>query len=155
MGCDPKNKEAVQRLLEIKQRPEDMGLILLGASLDGIESWIDINAEQKEIIEGKNSIPTTYLVPKKEAAPSWISGKHDSIAIRITQKDPIPYLQSVLGSPIVSTSANFHGGEELKSFKEVQRVLSGVVDLILEGSLDAKSKPSRIVDILTNEIIRG
>ena len=155
MGCDPKNKAAVQRLLEIKQRPEDMGLILLGASIDGIESWIDISAEQKEIIEGKNSVPTTYLVPKKEAAPSWISGKHDSIAIRITQKDPIPYLQSILGSPIVSTSANFHGGAELKSFKEVQKTLSGVVDLILEGSLDAKSKPSRIVDILTNEIIRG
>ena len=155
MGCDPKNKVAVQRLLEIKQRPEDMGLILLGASIDGIRSWIDISTEQKEIIESKNSIPTTYLVPKKEGAPSWISGKHDSIAIRITQKDPIPYLQSVLGSPIVSTSANFHGGPELKSLKEVQKVLSGVVDLILEGSLDAKSKPSRIVDILTNEIIRG
>ena len=155
MGCDPKNKEAVQRLLEIKQRPEDMGLILLGASIDGIESWIDISAEQKEIIEGKNSVPTTYLVPKKEAAPYWISGKHASIAIRITQKDPIPYLQSVLGSPIVSTSANFHGGVELKSFKEVQKMLSGVVDLILESSLSAKSKPSRIVDILTNEIIRG
>ena len=155
MGCDPKNKGAVQRLLEIKQRPEDMGLILLGASVDGIESWIDISAEQKEIIEGKNSVPTTYLVPKKEAAPSWISGKHDSIAIRITQKDPIPFLQSVLGSPIVSTSANFHGGTELKSFKEVRETLSGVVDLILEGSLDAKSKPSRIVDILTNKIIRG
>ena len=91
MGCDPKNKVAVQRLLEIKQRPEDMGLILLGASIDGIESWIDISAEQKEIIEGKNSVPTTYLVPKKEVAPSWISGKHDSIAIRITQKDPIPF----------------------------------------------------------------
>ena len=38
MGCDPKNKEAVQRLLEIKQRPEDMGLILLGSSLDGVET---------------------------------------------------------------------------------------------------------------------
>ena len=155
MGCDPKNKVAVQRLLEIKQRPEDMGLILLGASIGGIESWIDISAQQKEILEGKNIIPTTYLVPKKEAAPSWISGKHDSIAIRITQKDPIPYLQSVLGSPIVSTSANYHGGPELKSFKEVRKTLSGVVDLVLEGSLDAKSKPSRIVDILTNEIIRG
>jgi|GEM_PF-870678 len=155
MGCDPKNKEAVQRLLEIKQRPEDMGLILLGSSLDGVENWVDISAEQKEIIEKKNSVPTTYLIPKKETAPSWISGKHDSIAIRITQKDPIPFLQSVLGSPIISTSANFHGGVELQSYKEVRKMLSGVVDLILEGSLDAKSKPSRIIDILTNEIIRG
>ena len=66
MGCDPKNKEAVQRLLEIKQRPEDMGLILLGSSLDGVENWVDISAEQKEIIEKKNSVPTTYLIPKKE-----------------------------------------------------------------------------------------
>ena len=95
------------------------------------------------------------MVPKTAAAPSWVTGNHVSVAIRITQKDPVPAFHFALGSPIVSTSANFHGGDELNSFEAVQRVLSSVVDYIIEGPIDSSAKPSRIVDILTNEVIRG
>ena len=49
------------------------------------------------------------------------------------KKNPVPLLHSILESPIVSTSANFHGGPELKSFAEVENELSGIVDFILEG----------------------
>ena len=132
-----------------------MGLILLGSSTCGIEDWIDITAQQKEVLEGGSNFPTTYLIPKTGAAPSWITGSHVSVALRITQKEPVPAFHSVLGSPVVSTSANFHGGEELNSFEAVQRVLSSVVDYIIEGPIDSSAKPSKIVDILTNEVIRG
>ena len=132
-----------------------MGLILLGSSTCGIEDWIDITAQQKEALEGGSNLPTTYLIPKTSAAPSWITGNHMSVAIRITQKEPVPSFHSALGSPVVSTSANFHGGEELNSFEAVQRVLEGVVDFIVEGHTDLSAKPSKIVDILTNEVIRG
>ena len=132
-----------------------MGLILLGSSTCGIEDWIDITAQQKEALEGGSNLQTTYLIPKTSAAPSWITGNHKSVAIRITQKEPVPSFHSALGSPVVSTSANFHGGEELNSFEAVQRVLEGVVDFIVEGHTDSSAKPSKIVDILTNEVIRG
>ena len=132
-----------------------MGLILLGSSTCGIEDWIDISAQQKVALEGGSNLPTTYLIPKTSAAPSWITGNHMSVAIRITQKEPVPSFHSALGSPVVSTSANFHGGEELNSFEAVQRVLEGVVDFIVEGHTDSSAKPSKIVDILTNEVIRG
>ena len=132
-----------------------MGLILLGSSTCGIEDWIDISAQQKEALEGGSNLPTTYLIPKTSAAPSWITGNHMSVAIRITQKEPVPSFHSALGSPVVSTSANFHGGEELNSFEAAQRVLEGVVDFIVEGHTDSNAKPSKIVDILTNEVIRG
>jgi L-threonylcarbamoyladenylate synthase len=132
-----------------------LGLILLGSSTCGIEDWIDITAQQKEVLVGGSKFPTTYLIPKTIAAPSWITGNHMSVAIRITQKEPIPVFHSILGSPVVSTSANFHGGDELNSFEAVQRVLSGVVDYIVEGLIDSSAKPSKIVDILTNEVIRG
>ena len=132
-----------------------MGLILLGSSTCGIEDWIDITAQQKEALEGGSNLQTTYLIPKTSAAPSWITGNHMSVAIRITQKEPVPSFHSALGSPVVSTSANFHGGEGLNSFETVQRVLGGVVDFIVEGHTDSSAKPSKIVDILTNEVIRG
>ena len=132
-----------------------MGLILLGSSTCGIEDWIDISAQQKEALEDGSNLPTTYLIPKTSAAPSWITGNHKSVAIRITKKEPVPSFHSALGSPVVSTSANFHGGEELNSFEAVQRVLEGLVDFIVEGHTDSSAKPSKIVDILTNEVIRG
>ena len=132
-----------------------MGLILLGSSTCGIEDWIDISAQQKEALEDGSNLPTTYLIPKTSAAPSWITGNHKSVAIRITQKEPVPSFHSALGSPVVSTSANFHGGEELNSFEAIQGVLAGVVDFIVEGHTDSNAKPSKIVDILTNEVIRG
>jgi L-threonylcarbamoyladenylate synthase len=132
-----------------------LGLILLGSSIFGIEDWIDITAQQKEALEGGSNLPTTYLIPKTSAAPSWITGNHMSVAIRITQKEPVPSFHSALGSPVVSTSANFHGGEELNSFEAVQGVLAGVVDFIVEGHTGSSAKPSKIVDILTNEVIRG
>ena len=95
------------------------------------------------------------MVPKTGAAPSWITGNHVSVAIRITQKEPVPAFHFALGSPIVSTSANLHGGDELDSFKSVQNVLSDIVDYVVEGPADSSTKPSKIVDILTNEVIRG
>ena len=60
-----------------------------------------------------------------------------------------------MGSPVVSTSANFHGGDGLNSFEVVELVLSGIIDYIVEGPIDSSAKPSKIVDILTNEVIRG
>ena len=132
-----------------------MGLILLGSSTCGIEDWIDITAQQKEVLVGGSDFPTTYLIPKTDAAPSWITGNNLSVAVRITEKEPVPAFHSILGSPVVSTSANFHGGDELNSFEAVQGVLAGVVDFIVEGPTDSSAKPSKIVDILTNEVIRG
>ena len=127
----------------------------MGSSTSGIEDWIDITTQQKEVLEGGSSYPTTYLVPKTSAAPSWITGNHMSVAIRITQKEPVPAIHSVLGSPVVSTSANFHRGDGLNSFEVVELVLSGIIDYIVEGPIDSSAKPSKIVDILTNEVIRG
>src|SRR3546814_16877881 len=42
LSCDPFNEATVQRLLAIKQRPVDKGLILIAASvapLDGLADW--------------------------------------------------------------------------------------------------------------------
>jgi len=40
LGCDPMNEKAVQRLLTIKQRPIEKGLILIAANLMQLENYI-------------------------------------------------------------------------------------------------------------------
>ena len=40
LGCDPENKDAVMRLLEIKQRPISKGLILIAADFSQVEAYL-------------------------------------------------------------------------------------------------------------------
>ena len=40
LGCDPGNKKAVEKLKRIKNRPQEMGFILLTPNLATISQWI-------------------------------------------------------------------------------------------------------------------
>ena len=41
VGCDPDSEIAVQRLLALKQRPVEKGLILIAASFEQLKPYID------------------------------------------------------------------------------------------------------------------
>ena len=43
LGCDPDSEAAVQRLLAIKQRPVEKGLILIAADLAQLQDYIDLS----------------------------------------------------------------------------------------------------------------
>ena len=40
LGCDPANQTALARLLELKQRPWQKGLILIAARWDQLSPWL-------------------------------------------------------------------------------------------------------------------
>ena len=44
LGCDPKNDQALERLISIKQRQADQGLILIAADLDQVSEYADIDS---------------------------------------------------------------------------------------------------------------
>lgn len=41
VGCDPDNPHAIKKLLELKQRPVEKGLILIAASYEQLLPYID------------------------------------------------------------------------------------------------------------------
>ena len=41
LGCDPWDQEAVERILELKQRPVEKGMILVASSVDQIRFLLD------------------------------------------------------------------------------------------------------------------
>ena len=44
LGCDPDNGESVRRLLEIKQRPVEKGLVLIAADFSQLLPYLDLAA---------------------------------------------------------------------------------------------------------------
>ncbi|MFC3094212.1 L-threonylcarbamoyladenylate synthase type 1 TsaC [Alteromonas sediminis] len=157
IGCDPDNEDAVMRLLKAKQRPVDKGLILVAANYSQLLPYCDDNAipqEKRAEIFSSWPGPHTWLMPKSSQAPAWISGQHDSIAMRVTAFEPLADLCRKIGKPIVSTSANLSGQEPARTLAEAQRQLGDGI-FYVDGDVQGLSSPSTIKDALTGKVIRS
>ena len=154
LGCDPWNEEAVMRLLAIKQRPWHKGLILIASDFNQLTDFI--SPPPPVILKQLESTwpgPITWLLPAKSTTPSYLTGKHDTIAVRVTAHRQTVALCRAAGQAIVSTSANVTGLKPAKTVREVRWRLPEV-DTILAGHCDKNSRPSQIRDSQTGVIIR-
>lgn len=155
IGCDPFNRRAVERLLAIKQRPVDKGLILVAASIEQVEPFLrGLSAQQRQTLESSWPGPVTWLVPDNGYAPDWIRGDHNAVALRISQHPTVTAICNSVGGPIVSTSANRSGRPVARHPWQVRERLPEI-DFIVHGSLGGAGKPSQIRDLVSGEVIRG
>lgn len=154
-GCDPFNEASVARLLQIKQRPVDKGLILLSSSLLYCESLIEIDAAQRETLRKPVDQPTTWLVRASDRCPAWIRGNHDTVAIRLTDHPLLRYLCEQLYRPLVSTSANRAGRPAARNALVLRRQFAGELDAIVGGFDAGSGKPSRIKSLASGNTLRA
>ena len=155
LGCDPLNHLSVTSLLALKKRSINKGLILIGASLEQLTPFIDTNNKQSlERLESKIKKPTTWLMPAREDTPNWLTGNHDTIAVRITQHPVAAKLCEQFGGAIVSTSANPAGKKPARDLLKIHHYFNNDLDYILCGDTKTTDKPSEIRDARTNKTIR-
>ncbi|WP_241570045.1 L-threonylcarbamoyladenylate synthase [Rosenbergiella collisarenosi] len=156
LGCDPDNQQAVGKLLLLKQRPIEKGLILIAASYEQLRPYIaveKITALQERRMLSHWPGPVTFVVPASPSAPKWITGRFDSIAVRVTNHPAVRQLCEAVGKPLVSTSANLSGQPPARTWDEVV-VQFGDEFIILNAVTGGRDNPSEIIDVLTGEHIR-
>ena len=153
LGCDPGNEEAVLRLLTIKQRPIEKGLILVASDFSQVEKYLKpLTKSQQQFTKPSE---TSYIFPALESAPAWLRGDFDSLAIRISKQPIVRELCESFGSALVSTSANISGLTPARTVKEVIAQLDNKIDAILEGEVGDLQNPTKIYDSLTGDVIRS
>lgn len=154
LGCDPWCSEAVYRLLALKERPVERGLILVADTIrqfdflldDLPEAWL---ARLASTWPG----PNTWLVPHQNRLPEWITGEHDSVALRVSDHSLVGELCALTG-PLVSTSANPSGRPAARSRLRVEQYFPKQLDHVLGGYLGGRKNPSLIRDLRTGKVVR-
>lgn len=158
LGCDPDNQEAIEKLLAIKKRPAEKGLILLAANYSQLLPYVDdlgIPQDKRFAVLSRWPDGITQLVPKNPNCPALLCGKFDTIAVRVTSQPDVVALCNAVNKPIVSTSANLSGEEPARTWQEVEASLASEVDFIVKGKTLGFTKPSQIIHALTGETIRS
>lgn len=155
LGCDPANHAAVERLLTLKQRPQDKGLILIAASQDQLHPWIlPPDAAMQERLDATWPGAVTWLLPVAPGCPDTLRGRHDTLATRVTAHPPARALCEHWGGALVSTSANLAGEEPARDSKTVRAIFGTAVDHVVDGPTGGAERPTPIRDARSGRTLR-
>ena len=153
LGCDPFNRQAVERINLIKKRPLSKHFILLAGSIEQLEMLLDIDDLQKKTIL-QTTRPTSWIVKASRNAPSWLTDSEHQLTIRISQHPLVQRLCQLLGYAIISTSANPSGRHPAKNSIQIHQYFHSSVDNILASHRQLAARPSTIIRLSDNYIIR-
>ncbi|MGH8501681.1 MAG: L-threonylcarbamoyladenylate synthase [Gammaproteobacteria bacterium] len=156
LGCDPLNQAAVERLLDLKGRPRDKGMILIAAAFDQLETLLEpLTRAQRQRINRTWPGPVTWLIPATRAVPILLRGNHETLAVRVTAHPVAAELCRRAGRALVSTSANITGAPAAKSADAVQQIFGSQIDFVLDGPVGERERPTEIRDAISGKVVRA
>ncbi|MET0807551.1 MAG: Sua5/YciO/YrdC/YwlC family protein [Pseudoxanthomonas sp.] len=157
LGCDPRDEQAVLRLLAIKRRGVDKGLILIASRLGQLRPYLDmakVPAQRLAEVLASWPGPHTWVMPASSEAPKWITGMHAGIAVRISAHADVVALCNAYGGALVSTSANLSGQPAAHAREALDPALLALVDGALCGETGGEAAPTAIREALSGTILR-
>ncbi|MEK6833606.1 MAG: L-threonylcarbamoyladenylate synthase [Nanoarchaeota archaeon] len=139
IGCNAEDKDAVEKIKQIKERDKDKPLSVIAPDFNWIRKNCIIDVDLDKYLPG----PYTIILKKKEISFLSHISNTEFIGVRIPACD---FLQKVkeAGVPFVTTSVNLSGEPFAKNIKEIPKEILNKVDVIIdEGELNGN--PSTII----------
>ncbi len=154
LGCDPLNEQAIQKILDLKQRPLEKGMILIAANYQQIENYIDIDDSIKNRIIQTWPGSYTWIIPARAWVPKILTGNRNTLAVRVTNHPVAAQICRFFGSPIVSTSANPSGFRPPRTLIQLRKYFTGKKLFVVPGATGKLNRPTTIQNAITGEEIR-
>lgn len=156
IGCDPDDETAVHRLLALKQRSVDKGLILIAADYQQLKPYIDdtmLTEAQCATISRCWPGPVTFVFPARPETSHWLTGRFTTLAVRVSDHPDVIALCKAYGKPLISTSANLNGQPPCRTWQEVEAQF-GATFPILRSATGGRRNPSEIRDAVSGKLFR-
>ncbi|MCZ6712278.1 MAG: L-threonylcarbamoyladenylate synthase [Gammaproteobacteria bacterium] len=144
LACDPFNRNAVHKILALKQRDASKGLILVGSCAEDFSLELaTLAAAESAAVQASWPGAETWVLPNHRY-PAWITGGRDSVAVRVSGHPQVRALCAAFAAPIVSTSANPGGRAPARNRFKAQAYFHRRVDYVLPGEVREQGGPSCI-----------
>ncbi len=150
LSVDAFNESAVERVFQMKGRPEGMALPLLISSAEVLD---DVALDVPDVVSGlaRRFWPgaLTLVVRRADSIPSVVTAGRNTVAVRVPDHPAPREVSRILGRPITGTSANATGQPPLNSVADLRREFGDSLDYIVEG--DAQGGHSSTILDVTGE----
>ena len=149
IGVNSFDKEAIKRLYEIKQRPEDKPISLLVSSVEMIEQVAkDITELEYALIKEFFPGPLTIILNKKDIVPDIVTAGGSTIGVRMPENEIALKLIEYSGVPIAAPSANISGNPSGTELNTIMNEFKENVDCYIDGGKSKIGFASTIVQVI-------
>lgn len=138
---------AVEKIYEVKNRPETKPISLLIASLEDAERFCrEIPDKARALAEAFWPGPLTLVLWRRENVPDVVTAGGETVGVRCPDHEKTLALIRLAGVPLAAPSANISGEKSPKSAQDVLDVFDGKIEAVIDGGECALGIESTIVD---------
>ena len=139
---------AVQKIYEVKNRPETKPISLLVSGMADVERFCrGIPAEAYALAARFWPGPLTMVLLKKKNVPDIVTAGGGTVGVRCPDHPKTLELIRLAGVPLAAPSANMSGAPSPKNVDDVLRVFDGKIECAVDGGPCAVGIESTIVDM--------
>lgn len=153
LGCQLENKQALERICQIRRLDDKHNFTLLCRDLSELSIYARVDNSTFRLL--KNNTPGAYTFifkGTKEVPRRLMNPKRKTIGMRVPDNKIALDLLEALGEPLMSTTLILPGNEMAESDPEAIRdQLEHAVDLIMNGGYLGE-QPTTVVDFSDDEI---
>lgn len=159
LGCDPDSKVGLEKIITLKGRAPEKGLIIIAADFKQLIPYIDTSKIQdlNEILATWPG-PYTWIFPSTGKVLPEVSGGRDTVAVRVSAHPIVQELCLEFG-PMTSTSANPSNQPAARSAAEVKNLFAGCdfgqIDCLIDAPVGGLQRPTEIRDAISKKIHRN
>ncbi len=139
------SKEALNKLMEAKNRDYSKAITLMVAHQNDIEKYAYVSDDARKIIKAFMPGMITLVFKKKESVDSMMTNGKETIGIRIPDHKYVLSLLKSVG-PMLVTSANLSNHPNTTCTNEVLEQLDGRIDIVVDGKT-SDNIASTVVDV--------
>ena len=147
LGSDPWSEMGVARIFTLKERPEELGLPVLCADWQQLESLVVVPETFRVKLARLWPAALTVVLPTVDDVSAARGG---TLAVRIPGHTELRALLYRIG-PLTATSANRHGDPPSTTVDGALASLAEAPDLALDGGATAGGEVSTLVDLSRGE----
>ena len=138
LGCDATNREAVEKIYQLKRSENKKSMLVLCASADMVVRYVNrAPAIAFEVMEMATT-PTTFILPGAVGLAPNLIPEEQTLGVRVPDHELCQEILRQLRRPLVSTSANISGEKTPVGLKDVAPEIIQGVDYVINPRFEGK-----------------
>lgn len=142
------NEAAVQKIYDVKNRPETKPISLLVTGMSDVEKFCREIPAPAYVLAGEFwPGPLTMVLMKQENVPDIVSAGGDTVGVRCPDHKKTLDIIRLAGLPLAAPSANLTGAPSPKNVTDVLAVFDGKIECAVDGGFCTVGIESTILDL--------
>jgi tRNA threonylcarbamoyl adenosine modification protein (Sua5/YciO/YrdC/YwlC family) len=151
IGCDILNKQAIDRLYQIKGMDRDHPLAFICPDLSDISKYAVVENAVYRVLKRFLPGPYCFILQATREVPKIVQTRQRTVGIRVPDHPVTIAIVKELGRPLISSTASRPGGDPFVDPWEIDQEFGGL-DLVLDIGDAGGTVPTTVVDLSQGDV---